>query len=154
MFKCSRTPDLINPLQVSRRRAVTQAVCCVLFLAQPGGPGTHHCIASLIYRRSADAPTLTRHHDQTPKSHWAPLLRVRCVRRNTYHVVGVIGLLVINKKPWKQNTIINISYITKQLQYHNYNTIHNTIYTVDIKYPSFIHHAYILNMSITYLTHP
>ena len=66
MFKCSRTPSTINPLQVSRRCAVTQAVCCVLFLAQPGGPDTHHCLASLVCRRSADDPTLTRHHDQTP----------------------------------------------------------------------------------------
>ena len=28
------------------------------------------------------------------------MLRVRCVRRNTYHVVGVIGLLVINITFW------------------------------------------------------
>ena len=58
------------------------------------------------------------------------------------------------KSPEKQNTRLTSQLDHKQLQYHNYNTIYNTTYTVDIKFPSFIHHAYILNTSIPYLTHP
>ena len=82
-----------------------------------------------------------------------------CTMNEHIHRRGVIDLFGHTKSPEKQNTIINITVISqKQLQYHNYNTIHNTIYTVDIKYPSFIHHAYILNTFLTIpnpsITHP
>ena len=77
------------------------------------------------------------------------------VSRNNTHTPS--GGWIFNghiKSPEKQNTKINITVRSQQLKYHNYNTLYNTTYTVDIKYPSFIHHAYILNTSITYLTHP
>ena len=144
MFKCSRTPSTINPLQVSRRFAVTQAVCCVLFLAQPGGPDTHHCIASLICRRSADDPTLTRHHDPTPK-----LIGRHCCGFDVYakwthtpswgHIF--IGQL---KSPEKQNTKINITVIS-QINYNITIKIPATIqctqklYKISIIHPSHIH---------------
>ena len=38
------------------------------------------------------------------------------------HRRGVIYLMV-NKKPWKQNTKFNITIISQKLQYHNHNTI-------------------------------
>ena len=48
-------------------RCHTSCLLCVLSLEQPWGPDTHHCLASLVCRRSAGDPTLTRHHDPTPK---------------------------------------------------------------------------------------
>ena len=63
---------------------------------------------------------------------------------------GVIYLFGHIKRPEKQNTEINITVISKlttisQLQYHLQYNLHRRY-----NYPSFIHHAYILNTSITH----
>ena len=115
VFKCSRTPDPIH-CRFPGGAVTSTAVCCVLFLAPSGVPETLHCITSLVCRRFAEDPALTRHHDQ-PLTHWAPLLRVRCVRKRTH--TPSLGLRFNGhfKKPWKQNTIINITVISQS----NYN---------------------------------
>ena len=125
VLDCSRTLRS-DPLQVSRRLAVT-AVCCVLYLALLGGLCTHHCITSLVCRRSVADPALTRHHDQTPN-----LIGRHCcgfVVCEETHTTS-LGLYVywsLIKSPEKQKSKINISYIT-----NNYNITITIPFTIQL----------------------
>ena len=124
VFKCSRTPDPIH-CRFPGGAVTSTAVCCVLFLAPPGVPETLHCITSLVCKRFAEDPALTRHHDQ-PLTHWAPLLWVRCVRKRAH--TPSLGLRFNGhfKKPWKTK-YKHHSYIT-----NNYNITITIPFTIQL----------------------
>ena len=141
VLDCSRTLRS-DPLQVSRRLAVT-AVCCVLYLALLGGLCTHHCITSLVCRRSVADPALTRHHDPTPK-----LIGRHCcgfvVSRNNTNTPSWGWIFNGHiKSPEKQNTKINITVRSQtttisQLQYPLQYNLYSR-YKISIIHPSLIH---------------
>ena len=124
-------------------RCHTSCLLCVLSLAQPWGPDTHHCLASLVCRRSAGDPTLTRHHDPTPK-----LIGRHCcgfdVSRNNTHTPSWGWIFNGHiKSPEKQNTKINITVRSQtttisQLQYPLQYNLYSR-YKISIIHPSRIH---------------
>ena len=107
------------------------------------GPDTHHCLASLVCRRSADDPTLTRHHDQTPNLIGHHCCGFGCAVERTH--TPSLGYIFIGhlKSPEKQKTKINITVrlqttTISQLQYHLQYNLHSR-YKISIIHPSRIH---------------